>query len=255
MNRKAMMAFAATAALAVATVAQARGVRDLVPDSPVSGESVVAVLELNGCESPAAVRTVGGAIRIEVVTGVCGVPPPEAPFHVTLGRLPAGTYPLEVSRDGVLQTAGPGDITSLVVRSVPIAIDERRLWVDYGGVWWDASRPGTGVFIGQQATGATFIAWFTQEAPGQPTFYTLQGGQWFATTFEPDGADYSNIYSGGRLFRTRSSPIGQPYEPGSFQTTAVGTATLQFRGSTQGTLTFQFDDGRTGELSLVRFPF
>jgi hypothetical protein len=243
-----VFALLATAGLASAPSALALGVQDLIPDSPLAGEPAVAVLPLNGCEGFLGARTVNGAIRIEIGSGICGVPPPRAPSHITLGRLPAGTYPLEVIVDGRLQVPEAGDITSLVVRPAPDALS-----VDFGGIWWDRSRPGTGVFVGQQATGATFIAWFTQDAAG-PTFYTLQGGQWFGDGSAIDAAA-GFIYANGRLYRTRSSPIGQPFVPESFSTQSVGTAALRFSGSTKGRLEFSFDDGRTGSLPLVRFPY
>ena len=99
-------------------------------------------------------------------------------------------------------------------------------------IWPDLVGPGTGY---------AFVSWFTFDttagAADRQRWYTLQGsvvnGQPAALTI------YQNI---GGNFNALPKTSSQ----------AVGTATLSFDSCTSGTLTYTFNDGRSGTIPLSR---
>lgn len=115
---------------------------------------------------------------------------------------------------------------------------------NYGDLWWGGdAQNGWGVTIAQQYR-QLFLAWYTYDAQGKPTWYVVSGGTWTA----------ANVFT-GRAYRTVSSPwLGTPYNPASFQVTDVGSVTLSFSDNSHATFAYTVD-GVTQSKPLMRFPF
>lgn len=110
-------------------------------------------------------------------------------------------------------------------------------------MWWGGlSQNGWGIAVIQQ-NAALFTMWYTYEANGLPTWFTMPSGEWTAAdTYE------------GRIYRTTGSPwLGHAYDPALFKPVDVGAYRLRFAGEAA---TFEYTiDGRAGALPLTRTPF
>ena len=112
-----------------------------------------------------------------------------------------------------------------------------------GDMWWGGvAQSGWGLSVIQQGA-LLFVMWYTYDAEGRPTWFTMPAGAWTsADTYE------------GRLYRTTSSPwLGRAYDPGRFQPVDAGAYRLRFTAT--GAIFEYSVDGRTGTLPLTRFAF
>ncbi len=111
---------------------------------------------------------------------------------------------------------------------------------DFSGMWWDTSKPGTGVYIDYNAGGAGVCgSWYLYDDRGNPLWFTFIGRA------------ENNVFQ-GNLFKYTGSPMGQPWDGSSVRPEAVGTVTVNF--STPDSLTMSYEIDRTsGTLNLTRF--
>jgi hypothetical protein len=236
----------ATLLALAATIATAQvATPELIPAQPSSADTVVLKIPRSCANSnydfsTYRVTTVNGRIRIDLLLK----PPPPCPLGgpavpallVELGRLPAGTYLIDIVEAYRLSFEA---IFANIVTGMPLTVSDQRAakaapWVrlNYSDHWWDPANSGSGVFIWQDARDQLLAAWFTYAADGKPAWYTLQAGTWVtATRYE------------GKLVQT-SRP------PGAGVDTAAATA-AQFVGS--AALDFSSDDGALAGVFSVTF--
>jgi hypothetical protein len=114
----------------------------------------------------------------------------------------------------------------------------------YGGLWWGGeAQNGWGVTIAQQYR-TLFLAWYTYDASGAPTWFSVSGGQWIsASAFR------------GRVTRTSGAAwLGALYSPTAINRVDAGEVTLSFGDSSHATMTYTVD-GVTQTKALSRFVF
>jgi hypothetical protein len=168
---------------------------------------------------------------------------PATDAAVDLGRLPQGTYSVEVIFLSMITSAtqlvGTTQFTvteDLVSRNVAFPV------YNFTDIWWNPAESGWGlsIFV-KRAT--LFAAWFAYDASGKPTWYTLQSGIWLtANTFR------------GQLYATTSNPNAGIGPLSSLTVTPVGTATLAFTGMDQAVFTYDVN-GVFGTKNIVRQVF
>lgn len=108
----------------------------------------------------------------------------------------------------------------------------------YEGLWWNApagSESGWGLNFEQQGS-VIFVTWFTYAASGQPWWWSCT-----ATQTSP------NTYSGS-VIETRGPPFDSiPFDPNLVSRANVGSATLTFSDSNNGSFAYQI-----GAISQVK---
>jgi hypothetical protein len=162
-------------------------------------------------------------------------------YDVELGRLPAGTYSVEVNGpDGSASTQftvsdSPGN--SFYPRNIPA--------VNYSDIWWTPAEPGWGLTIEQGPTNLLFAVWFVYDTSGKATWYTLQSGEWTSSSFY-------TVYT-GPVYITTGPYFGGAFDPAQVGITQVGTGTLSFRDSGSGTFMYNID-GVAGTKTIARMP-
>jgi hypothetical protein len=160
-------------------------------------------------------------------------------YDVELGRFPAGTYTVQVQGTGGLAmtqfTVGPASKSAAFPGTVPA--------VNFSDLWWNPSESGWGISITQGATNVLFAEWFVYDATGKPVWYTLQRGQWTRT-------DFMSAYS-GPIYKTTGPYFGGPFNAAAVGISLVGTGTLSFRDSSNGTFAYTVE-GVTGMKAITR---
>lgn len=198
----------------------------------------------------------GGKIRVDVLVFagiICpSAAPPAPPLLVEIGRLPAGSYLLDIF-DARIVSVEPS--FSPFASNLPFTVTDHRagktapaVRLNYSDHWWDANNSGSGLFIWQDARDQLLAAWFTYGADGKAAWYTIQAGSWVtATRYE------------GKLVQTSRPPAlnGTIDAPGSTGVILVGTAALDFSGddgALAGVFSFKFDNaGSTQTRNIRRF--
>ena len=199
----------------------------------------------------------GGKIRVDVLlegaVPICpSAAPPTPALLVELGRLPAGSYSLDIF-EGRIVSVEPS--FSTFVSNLPFTVTDHRagktapaVRLNYSDHWWDPNNSGSGLFIWQDARDQLLAAWFTYGADGKAAWYTIQAGSWVtATRYE------------GKLVQTSRPPVlnGTIDAPGSTGVILVGTAALDFSGddgALAGVFSFKFDNaGSTQTRNIRRF--
>ncbi len=113
-----------------------------------------------------------------------------------------------------------------------------------GDMWWGGeAQNGWGVGLMQQYL-TLFGIWFTYDANGKPTWYSMPGGTWSDV----------NTYE-GRLYSTTSSAwLDATYDPSKLVVTDRGPFSLHFNAD--GSATFAFGvDGLSYTRTLMKEPF
>lgn len=162
---------------------------------------------------------------------------------VDLGRLPQGTYFVEVLflnlLTGSTQSVGTTQIIiadDIVARSAAFPV------YDFTDLWWNPSESGWGLSIHVKRS-ILFGAWFVYDASGKPTWYSLQGGGW----------DTANRYH-GLIYATTSNPNAGVGPLSSVAIVPVGSATLVFNGMDQAVFTYEIN-GAYNTKNIVRQVF
>jgi hypothetical protein len=175
------------------------------------------------------------------------VPPsyyvPATNADVDLGRLPQGTYSVEVIFLSLVTSAtqlvGTTQFTvteDLVSRFAAYPV------YDFTDIWWNPSESGWGLSIFVKRN-TLFAAWFAYDAAGKPTWYTIQQGIWLtATTFS------------GQIYATTSNPNAGIGPLSTLTVAPAGIATLAFTGMDRAVFTYDIN-GVFGSKNIVRQVF
>jgi hypothetical protein len=235
----------------------------IVPALPTSADRVLVSLPDQTCggglsyiANPYSVALSGS--RITVTTGRRAANPvplcPAAPREVVdLGVLPPGSYTLTV-----LSSESGTDTLRNLVTDQPFTVTDARaakvapyVRLDYSGTWWDASDPGWGLFIWQNAASPrdeVLAAWFTFGSDGRANWYTLQP-TWRTSTATQDAP----------LVQSARPPSNSNPPPGPTNNSSVGTAALDFTtpiGATRfdtAILTYTIGNGTRQTRTIQRF--
>lgn len=113
--------------------------------------------------------------------------------------------------------------------------------LNYTDMWWNAAESGWGLNVIQHASNKIFAVMFTYDAQRKRTWFIFSEGTWTTPT----------TYTGS-WYRVNGSPFNAPYRAGNV--TRVGSATLEFSGASNATLTFSVD-GTVVFKSMTRLPF
>ncbi|MFZ1704534.1 MAG: hypothetical protein WAT79_09300 [Saprospiraceae bacterium] len=95
----------------------------------------------------------------------------------------------------------------------------------------------------QHPSDRIFATWFVYDQAGQPTWYTLQPGQWLSST------EYS-----GPIYKTTGTYLGATYDPSQLVVSSVGTGTFDFKNYSSATFTYTID-GKEGAKEITRLSF
>ena len=165
-----------------------------------------------------------------------------------LGRLPSGKYTLTTvnsfcSKSKILP------YTNQELDKFPFTVTDARLqkkspWVtlNQSGHWWNPNDSGVGLFIWQDATDNTLVAWFTYTPDGKPAWYVFQP-KWVGRTLT-DEAD----------LLVASRPPGSNSPPQTATSLApVGKVRMSFPSPDRAVISYRFGDGQTQRIELVRF--
>ena len=110
-------------------------------------------------------------------------------------------------------------------------------------LWWGTfAEDGWGMNISQQGR-VLFPIWYTYDATGKATFFTVQGGSWSGT-----------VWSGTIYSHTSSPWLGVQYSPSSFTATIVGSMSLDFSDASNATMTTTVN-GITQVRPIQRQPY
>jgi hypothetical protein len=114
---------------------------------------------------------------------------------------------------------------------------------DFTDLWWNPNESGWGLNIVEHATRVIFAVWYTYNPDRTPTWYVLPSGTWTS----------ANVYS-GTLYAVTGPPFTTAFNPSLVNQVAVGTATLSFVDSNNGTWTYSVN-GVSGSKSITRQPY
>jgi hypothetical protein len=152
-----------------------------------------------------------------------------------------GPHPLMV---GYVNTGVGGASDPLIMNVVSAAAFDSDQFA-LTGSWYNPPTSGQGLEIevypdlSGTGTGFLFGGWFTNDAQGNPQWYTLQG-----SLAASHGASYSLAIA--------ESTGGNFNAPPITQAVADGTATLTFYDCSHAALAYKFNDGRNGTIPFVR---
>lgn len=217
----------------------------ITPIGPTTNDTVV--LEVQGdqpCASiiPGTVEMAGNTIRVRYETGIsilCLVAVPQ-PQKIALGRLPAGTYNLQL----IAQQDGAVVSVAVFTVSNPPASGDRGPLDNYSG-HWVSEGTNEGVFVTQFGRTA-FISYLYYADDRTPQWAIVSDARWDPAT---------NSFSGG-LMRVESGQTGVGTGGGTLTSYQyVGTARFvpggQFdRARFEGNI---FSRGVSRDLSRFRF--
>ena len=232
---------------------------EFIPAQPSSADTIFLKIPRTCANSNyigAGYRTsvTGGKIRVEVLLGPpppCAVGLPPAPaLLVEIGRLPSGSYSLDIIENRIVSFE---PFFTTVVSNVPFAVSDHRasktapaVRLNYADHWWDPNNSGSGLFIWQDARDQLLAGWFTYGADGKASWYTIQAGAWVT----------ASRYEGKLVQTSRPSVLnGQIDAPGTTIVSVVGTAALDFSsddGALAGVLTFKFDNADSTQTRNIR---
>jgi hypothetical protein len=187
----------------------------------------------NGGPPPAPTVAVSGNSIIVALNRDCGFSTCPGPFigseSFTVPGLPSGTYTLAVYQ-GSMPTSPP---PAAYVPSVEYTFTVSP--ANYQGLWWKSpagSESGWGMSIDHQGD-VLFAVWFTYDASGN--------AQWFVIPRAEKTA--ASVYS-GPIYKTKGPSFdSQQWNPASVSNSLVGTATLSFTDSVNGTFAYTINAG------------
>ncbi|MEQ1742994.1 MAG: hypothetical protein ABL869_10930 [Candidatus Nitrotoga sp.] len=169
-------------------------------------------------------------------------------LDIKLGQFPPGVFSVDVFRTYIpgtgiaLQAVQLGSAQFTVTDNNATKTGPLPL-VDYTDHWWNPQESGMGFSIMQHPSDRIFAAWFVYDQAGQPTWYTLQPGQWLSPT----------VYS-GPIYKTTGTYLGVTYDPGQLVVTSVGTGTFSFHSYSSATFTYTVE-GKEGSKEITRLSF
>ena len=123
------------------------------------------------------------------------------------------------------------------------ATDDGQPKLQVNDMWWGGpDQNGWGLNIGQQGR-ILFPVWYTYDATGKITWFTVPGGTWSGSTF-----------TGDMYMSTSSSWLGVTYVPTFFAPSKVGTMSLTFIDQNNAYMTYTVN-GLTQTKTIVRLPY
>jgi hypothetical protein len=114
---------------------------------------------------------------------------------------------------------------------------------NYTDLWWNAAESGWGLSLTQHGN-TLFAAWFVYDANGKSTWYVIPGGTWTTST----------TFTGDVYATTGPDPTAANFDPTRVVRTKVGTGTLRFPSTTQGTFAYTVN-GVSDQRTITRQPF
>ena len=149
------------------------------------------------------------------------------------------------SLDAAVLTYTIGGVTGTkAITRTPFGVPDSTPIASFGDLWWGGdSQNGWGLTIAQQYR-TLFIAWYTYDGQGKPTWFVVPGGTWnTASSFT------------GRAYRAKGVPwIGAAFDSPGVHLDDVGSITLDFQDPGHATFTSTID-GITLSRPLSRFAF
>ena len=115
---------------------------------------------------------------------------------------------------------------------------------DFTDLWWNPNESGWGLNVIQHANGMIFAIWYTYDANGKMTWYHVSSGTW----------SDSMTYTGTLFEATGPAFSANPFNANLVKRTPVGTATLRFTDSQNGTWSYSVN-GVSGTKQLIRLSF
>jgi hypothetical protein len=113
-------------------------------------------------------------------------------------------------------------------------------------LWWDPREAGAGFTVTQHASGQIFTVWYTFDAQGRATWYSMPGGQWT----DP------RTLTGTLYAVTGPAFVADKFDATKVKAMAIGTAALRFEDREHAVFTYRFDTGGAqGEKRITRFLF
>lgn len=232
----------------------------LLPASPTSADNLKLSIADRSCN--AAYRYIGNSYSVAMAqnnitvtlgatsssgsTTICLVGPRE---EIDLGRLPAGSYTLNV----VEAANGTGLRGGTVISNMPITVADARatkvapyVRLDYSGHWWDPNDSGWGLFIWHDARDNVLAAWFTYTPDGKPMWYV----------FQPKWGSNSSTMDADLMQTSRPPGATSPPPTSPTSITKVGIAGLDFLNfgtADEGRLIYTFTGGPTLTRTIRRF--
>ncbi|CAH1904903.1 conserved hypothetical protein [Candidatus Nitrotoga sp. HW29] len=241
----------------VLTTAKAENVT-IHPANPMNLESVVTrIHDYYTCGQEVVVtqvQQIGTAIRVDIrAPESCidfGVPPLTSyrDVDIKLGQFPSGVFSVDIFRKNISNTGiTPQEIQ---IGSAQFTVTNNNAtktgvfpFVDYTDHWWNPQESGMGFSIMQHPSDRIFAVWFVYDQAGQPTWYTLQPGQWLSST----------VYT-GPIYKTTGTYLGVTYDPGQLVVTPVGTGTFSFHSYSSATFAYTVE-GKEGTKEITRLSF
>lgn len=159
-------------------------------------------------------------------------------FDVQLGQFPAGAYSVKVIYSATEVASAQFDVSPKST-----AAGAHRPLVNYSDLWATPQESGWGLSVHQHSSDLVFAAWYVYDQNKQPTWYTLQPGQW--VTFK--------TYT-GPVYKTKGPYWGGPFDQSTVTIAQVGTATLTFDNFASGTFSYTIE-GVTGTKQIARLPY
>ncbi len=120
------------------------------------------------------------------------------------------------------------------------------LATDYTGMWWDASKPGTGIFI-EQLPGSNCVcgAWYLYDQQGKPLWTTFWGNI-------SDDQQSSQHQLKTQLYSFTGPKFGNMWDSSMVKAKVAGQLTLTFKNSTNIDMAYEVQ-GVTGQMHLTMF--
>lgn len=223
------------AAVAFAASGAAAQSFSVVPASPTVMDPIYVQKSFdNEDEAHTTVSMAGNRITVRMYQGTGFPEPPPGTTRARIGRLPEGTYQVELFQ---------GDATTSL-GTVPVTVGPRPAGLapnDFSDIWWNPAESGWGLDLVQHPSGMIFATWFVYAADGVPVWYVIPGGHWNGpTVFE------------GAIYRT-TGPQLTAFSSQQVTVTPVGNATLFF--GLQGLSATFTVDGKTVTKQLQRQSF
>ncbi|NJD89260.1 MAG: hypothetical protein FIB05_14770 [Betaproteobacteria bacterium] len=249
-TRSVALALAAAGALSALPAASETRV---VPAEPYAFEPVNLRMDVDSCAfapETVSVSSSSGVFRVIHRPNQCLLPGEPRVADILLGSLPAGTYEVQVFPTADAFTPIVTGIRFTVRERPEIAVFPRpaRPLTDYSGMWYRPAESGWGLSFHQSSTRAVFAAWYVYDAADNPTWYTIESGQWTSAT------QWS-----GTVYRTSGPPLFAPvFDLVHVTRQPVGQASLDFtqRPSEEGWATFTYTvGGSQGTKRITRHAF
>lgn len=159
---------------------------------------------------------------------------------------PNGTYWLVLVLNEYNPSGCPGDSDGYCLEDTFVSYSQVVFGPapshDYSDLWWNQNEPGWGVAILHHTTNVAFVAWYTYDSLGFPTWYVASSCRMVGNACS------------GKLYETLGPPFGPTFNPNAVRVYEVGTITLNFTGRATGTMSYNVS-GSTGFKAITRQPF